>query len=267
MFKLKNDRLKLKYKTYGSGDPIIILHGLFGLGDNWRTIARMLENDFQCILVDLRNHGRSPHDPLMNYSVMADDMHELMLDLDLDDAILLGHSMGGKVAMQFATTFPELTEKLIVVDIAPKQYPPHHDEVTEAIEAIDPTSIQTRSEAEEILRRYLGQDEDTIQFLMKNLSRLPEKGFAWKANMPGIIAAYEHLMQDITIMHPYLGPTLFIAGERSKYVTESDMASIRHIFPEAELEIIPNAGHWVHADNPEKFAQTLLQFLKGKTPD
>ena len=200
----------------------------------------------------------------MNYSVMADDVHELMLDLDLDDAILLGHSMGGKVVMQFASTYPELTEKLIVVDIAPKHYPPHHEKVIEAINAINPSSLQTRNEAEEILRQYLGRDEDTIQFMMKNLSRLPEKGFEWKANMPGIIAAYDHLMQDISVMHPYLGPTLFIGGERSTYVTESDMASIRHIFPEAKLEIIPAAGHWVHADNPAHFAQSILHFLKGK---
>ena len=257
--------MKLNYKSYGSGDPIFILHGLFGFGDNWRTIARLLENDFQSILVDLRNHGKSPHDPVMNYTVMAEDVHELMLDLDLEDAILLGHSMGGKVAMQFATTYPEWTEKLIVVDIAPKQYPPHHDKVIDAIEAIHPAELQTRNQAEDILRQYLGQDEDTIQFLMKNLSRLPEKGFEWKANMPGIIATYEHLMEDITTMHPYLGPTLFIGGEHSTYVTESDMPSIRHIFPAAKLEIIPNAGHWVHADNPAQFAQTVLHFLTGKS--
>ena len=256
--------MKLSYKSYGSGDPIIILHGLFGLGDNWRTIARLIETDYQCILVDLRNHGRSPHDAEMNFSVMAEDVLELMKDLDLDDAVLLGHSMGGKVAMHFATTYPELTEKLIVVDIAPKAYPPHHNSVIAAIEAIDPKSLQSRDEAENILRRFLNNDEVTVQFIMKNLSRNPEGGFEWKPNMPGIIAAYDQLNKEVTAMHPYLGPTLFIKGEHSDYVTEADLPLIHSFFPEATLISIPGAGHWVHADSPEPFTQAVLKFLKGK---
>jgi len=217
----------------------------------------MMEQDYQCILVDLRNHGRSPHDEVMNFSVMADDVLDLMKDLDLDDAVLLGHSMGGKVAMQFATTYPEVTEKLIVVDIAPKQYPAHHDSVIDAIEAIDPTALAMRDDAENILRRFLGNDESTIQFLMKNLSRKAEGGFEWKPNMPGIIAAYDQLMKEVTVMHPYLGPVLFIRGEHSDYVTAKDM-------PEATLVSIPGAGHWVHADNPGPFTQTVRAFLTGK---
>jgi pimeloyl-ACP methyl ester carboxylesterase len=223
-----------------------------------------MESEYQCILVDLRNHGRSPHDPEMNFSVMASDVLELMKDLDLDDAILLGHSMGGKVAMHFATTYPELTEKLIVVDIAPKAYPPHHNSVIAAIEAIDPKSLQTRDEAENILRKFLGNDESTVQFIMKNLSRNPEGGFEWKPNMPGIIAAYDQLMKEVTAMPPYLGPTLFIKGEHSDYVTEADLPSIHTFFPEANLISIPGAGHWVHSDKPELFTQTVLKFLKEK---
>ncbi|HEX5112360.1 MAG TPA: alpha/beta fold hydrolase, partial [Saprospiraceae bacterium] len=228
------------------------------------TIARLMETDYQCILVDLRNHGRSPHDAEMNFSVMAEDVLELMKDLDLDDTILLGHSMGGKVAMHFATTYPELTEKLIVVDIAPKAYPPHHNSVIAAIEAIDPKILQSRDEAENILRKFLGNDESTVQFIMKNLSRNPEGGFEWKPNMPGIIAAYDQLMKEVTAMHPYLGPTLFIKGENSDYLTEADLPSIHTFFPEASLVSIPGAGHWVHADSPEPFTQAVLKFLKGK---
>lgn len=253
--------MKLYHKSYGTGDPIIILHGLFGLGDNWRTIARLMESKYRCILVDLRNHGRSPHDAEMNFSVMAEDVLELMKDLDLDDAVLLGHSMGGKVAMHFATTYPELTEKLIVVDIAPKAYPPHHSTVIKAIQAIAPSTLQTRDEAENILRQHLGDDESTVQFLMKNLSRNPEGGFEWKPNMPGIIAAYDHLMKEVTAMHPYLGPTLFIKGEHSDYVTEADLPSIHSFFPEASLVSIPGAGHWVHADQPQLFTETVITFL------
>jgi len=237
---------------------------MFGLGDNWRTIARLMEAEYQCILVDLRNHGRSPHDDVMNYEVMADDVLELMGDLDLDDAVLLGHSMGGKVAMQFALTYPEMTEKLIVVDIAPKQYPSHHDNVIDAIEAIHPDLLKTRDEAETILRSYLGNDESTVQFIMKNLSRKPENGFEWKPNMPVIIAAYDQLMQGVTGMHPYLGPVVFIKGEHSDYVTEKDMPVILQIFPSASLVSIPGTGHWVHADSPNLFTQTVVSFLKSK---
>jgi pimeloyl-ACP methyl ester carboxylesterase len=223
-----------------------------------------METEYKCILVDLRNHGRSPHDDMMNYEVMADDVLELMKDLDLDDAILLGHSMGGKVAMQFALTYPEMTEKLIIVDIAPKQYTSHHDKVIDAIEAIHPDSIKTRDETETILRGYLGNDESTVQFIMKNLSRKPENGFEWKPNMPGIIAAYDQLMQEVKGMHPYLGPVEFIKGEHSDYVTEQDMPMIHQLFPSALLVSIPGAGHWVHADNPNLFTQTVVSFLKGK---
>src|SRR4029079_10176344 len=129
-------------------------------------------------------------------------------------------------------------------------YPSHHDSVIDAIEAIHPASLQTRDEAENILRQHLGQDESTVQFIMKNLSRKPEGGFEWKPNMPGIIAAYNQLMQDVSAMHPYLGPTLFIKGENSEYVSEKDMPTIHKLFPEASLVSIPGAGHWVHADSP-----------------
>lgn len=146
--------LKLYSKSYGAGDPVLILHGLFGMGDNWRTIARRMEEQYQVILVDLRNHGRSPHDPQMNFSMMTADLHELVVDLDLEDVVLIGHSMGGKVAMQFATTYPELTEKLVIVDIAPKQYPPHHSKEINAIRHLDPAQMKSREEGENLLRQF-----------------------------------------------------------------------------------------------------------------
>jgi pimeloyl-ACP methyl ester carboxylesterase len=173
----------------------------------------------------------------------------------------MGHSMGGKVAMQFATNYPELVDKLIVVDIAPKVYPPHHSHVITAIKALNPTACETREEAERILRKYIHNDEATVQFLMKNISRKPGGGFEWKANMPGIIAAYDALMQDIAVMHPYLGPTLFVKGEFSDYITDADMSVIRQMFPSAELISITGAGHWVHADRPDSFVAALKNFL------
>lgn len=254
--------LKLYHKIFGSGQTILILHGLFGMGDNWRSIARRLESDFQCILVDLRNHGRSPHDPEMTFRVMMQDVYELIQDLELENVILLGHSMGGKIAMELALTYPETVDRLIIVDIAPKVYPPHHSQVIRAIRALDPAACSTREDAERVLREYLSGDESTIQFLMKNLSRIPEGGFEWKANMDGIIIAYEHMMEDISFIHPYLGPTLFVRGENSGYVLDSDLPFIHQLFPEAQFVTIPQAGHWVHADNPEGFVRAILPFLQ-----
>ncbi len=253
--------MKLNYKIYGTGHPLIIMHGLFGMGDNWRTIARMLEPDFQCIVVDMRNHGRSPHDPVMNFSVMTDDILELVEDLNLDYPSLLGHSMGGKVAMQFALCYPQMVHKLIVVDIAPKFYPRHHDQVIEAIEAVDLSSLKERSDADHALARYLGNDPSTIQFLMKNLSRTPEGGFEWKANMPVIIDAYYHLMEEVTPLAAFQGPVLFVKGEKSRYISMDDLPPIHDLFPHAALVTIPGAGHWVHADAPEPFTRAIRDFL------
>lgn len=253
--------MKLTHKIYGTGHPVIIMHGLFGSGDNWRTVAGMLEGQYQCIVVDMRNHGRSPHDPVMNFKVMTEDVVELMQDLHLTKVSLLGHSMGGKVAMQFALEYPDLVDKLIVVDIAPKYYPPHHDTVIEAIEAIVPGQLKERAEAEETFARFLGKDESTIQFLMKNLSRLPEGGFAWKPNMPVIIEAYNHLIEDVVPSQPFRGPVLFVRGEKSRYIADEDVSHIRELFPNSSLVTIPGAGHWVHADAPQVFSKTILAFL------
>ena len=254
--------MKLNYKIYGTGDPVIIMHGLFGSGDNWRTVARMMESQYQCIVVDMRNHGRSPHDPEMNFRVMTGDILELMNDLNLANATLLGHSMGGKVAMQFALMYPMKVDKLIVVDIAPKHYPPHHDLAIEAIEAIQPENLKERQEAEDILASFLGNDQSTIQFLMKNLSRRSEGGFEWKANMPVIIDAYIHLMEDVIPSTPFMGPVLFVRGENSRYILDEDFPHIRNLFPNSALVTIPGAGHWIHADAPDSFTGSVMDFLK-----
>jgi pimeloyl-ACP methyl ester carboxylesterase len=255
--------MKLHYKIYGTGKPVIIMHGLFGSGDNWRTIAKNLESDFQCIVVDMRNHGRSPHDPEMNFSVMAEDIYTLMIDLGLHKTSLIGHSMGGKVAMTFALSHPYLVDKLIVVDIAPKKYPPHHTVVIEAIQAIAPEALDDRADAEAILTQYLGDDSSTIQFLMKNLTRLQGEGFAWKANMPVIISSYTSLVDAITYAGTFNGPALFIRGEKSRYIQDEDLTATEALFPHFELKTIPNAGHWVHAEASDSFTRVVKSFLKG----
>jgi esterase len=253
--------VKLIHKIYGTGQPVIIMHGLFGMGDNWRTIARMLEDQCQSIVVDMRNHGRSPHDPEMNFQVMADDILELMDDLGLDQATLLGHSMGGKVAMHIALHHPDRISRLIVADIAPKLYPPHHTAVIEAISSIDFNSMQDRSDIENTMAAYLGNDQSTIQFLMKNISRDAEGRLEWKANMPVIISAYQHLMETIGETGTFPGPTLFIRGQKSRYIQDEDLPMIAELFPHYRLETIPGAGHWVHADAPTAFAEAVSRFL------
>lgn len=255
--------MKLNYKIIGSGEPVIILHGLFGMLDNWLTIAKNIQDQYQCILVDLRNHGKSPHDDEMNYQIMAEDVEELMHDLNIKEAALIGHSMGGKVAMQLALSFPEAVTKLIVVDISPRQYPRHHDDVIKAIQSIDPGKIKHRSDAETSFRKHLGNDDATVQFLLKNLGRHIEGGFEWKANMPALIANYDILMQSIQSDSTFDKRTLFIRGETSNSIREEDWDQTRSFFPNAVLITIPGAGHWVHADAPKAITEAILTFLSA----
>ncbi len=252
--------MKLNHKIHGSGPPFIILHGLFGMLDNWRTVAKLLEGKFQTILVDLRNHGKSPHSEEMNYKVMADDILELINALKIQSAILMGHSMGGKVAMQFAFDHPDKIEKLIVVDISTKKYNDHHDQVIEAIESIDPAKLQDRSDAENSFRKYLNDDEATIKFLLKNLGRLPEGRFSWKANMPVLIRRYDSLLEGVDSDVPFTKPVLFIRGENSDSIKDGDKMEIKRLFPESQIVTIKGAGHWVHADQPKAITGTILTF-------
>lgn len=255
--------MKLVYKTYGHGPPLVILHGLFGMGDNWRTFARMAEEKVTTIAVDLRNHGRSPHSAEMNFSAMASDVLALLEDLGLPKANIMGHSMGGKVAMTLALEEPGVVDRLIVVDIAPRAYPPHHADIIQAIAAVTDADMTSRDAVEEKLLATLDRDLGVVQFLMKNLGRDDAGQLAWKANMPVILAAYPRIMEEITSPWPFEGPTTFIRGERSRYIRDDDMPGIHHLFPHAELITIPGAGHWVHADQPQVFADTVLRVLEA----
>ena len=240
---------------------MIILHGLFGMLDNWRTIAKMLEDNYQCILVDLLNHGRSPHDDEMNYKVMSEDILELMNDLRIDHAVIMGHSMGGKVAMLFSLTYPEKVDRLIIVDISPKKYSGHHQSELQAIESLKPNEINKRSDAEKALTNFLKDDMVTVQFLLKNLSRLPSGGFTWKANMPVLVGKYNNLMEEIVFSKPFEKPVLFIKGEQSDSLKDEDWPFILSLFPRAKFVTIAGAGHWVHADQPQAFIQQVISFL------
>lgn len=249
----------MTYKSYGIGEPVFIIHGLFGMLDNWQTVAKALSEEYHVITLDLRNHGRSFHDEEMNFDAMCADIIYLMEHLQISRAHFIGHSLGGKVAMHMASDFPQTVDKLIVVDVAPYEYPPYHTQVFDALLAVPLDKMESRQEVEQILRRHLHQ-EGEIQFLMKGLTRDESGKFTWKFNLPVLYNNYLPLIQHIS-NHPFDGPTLFIKGEHSSYITVDKSTLIPDLFPHFEIDVVPNAGHWVHADNPAAFIELIKAFL------
>jgi esterase len=251
----------LNYKSFGSGPPLVVLHGLFGTLDNWQTLARQWAELYTVILVDLRNHGRSPHFDTMDYNLMAEDLANFLESQWIHECFLLGHSMGGKVAMQAALNYPDLVEKLVVVDIAPRGYRRGHDDVFAALRSLNPATVSDRQTADSTMSQYLA-DFGVRQFLLKNLARAKEGGFRWRMNLPVIYRDYENIIGPIDLEGaPYEGPSLFIRGEKSGYVRDEDWAAIEPIFPKAKLTTVRDAGHWVHADQPETLRELVTTFL------
>ena len=253
--------MQLNYKTFGKGDPVIILHGLFGTLDNWQTIGKKLAEDYMVFLVDQRNHGRSPHFSEHSYSLMADDLRTFMESEWLHQAYLIGHSMGGKTAMQFALDYPEMVEKLVVVDIGPNQNKSNHQAVFDAFYSVDVDLINSRNEAADLMAKKI-DDPEVLQFLLKNLSRRKEGGFRWKMNLEALERNYSAILANVEGEDNYPGETLFIKGGKSDYLQESDLKEIRQQFPIAEMVTIPRAGHWVHAEAPNELLELLELFLK-----
>ncbi|RZS95949.1 alpha/beta fold hydrolase [Cecembia calidifontis] len=252
--------MKLNFKKTGAGKPLIIVHGLFGSADNWFSIARELEKDFTLYLVDQRNHGDSPHSEDWDYSVMAEDLKELMQDEGLSSAYFMGHSMGGKTVMRLALEYPELVEKLIVADIAPRFYPLHHQQILEGLNAIPLGQLKSRKEADEILAKYIN-NPGIRQFLLKSLGRDENGKFIWKINLPVITEKIANVGEAIESEKPFEKPTLFIGGENSDYITEKDKEDITRLFPNSHLIYIKNAGHWLHAEQPAAVIETVRAFL------
>jgi len=252
--------MNLNYKEYGQGDPIIILHGLFGTLDNWQTIARKLAKNYSVFLIDQRNHGRSSHTDAIDYPLMAADLHEFMLEMGMYQAHIIGHSMGGKTAMQFALEYPDMVDKLVIVDITPKAYVGGHQTIFEALFSLDLDKLKNRKEADAILSERI--DEFGVrQFLLKNLTREKEGTYKWKMNLPVIHKHYEDILAAIESDYPFEKSTLFIKGEKSNYITEEDIPLIQSLFPEAKLETVEDAGHWVHAEKPKELLEMVTNFL------
>lgn len=251
--------VNLYSREFGSGSPVLILHGLFGFSDNWQTIAKGLADRHLVVTPDLRNHGRSPHLPEHTYPIMADDVRAFMEAHWMFHAAVVGHSMGGKVAMQLALTHPDSVERLVVVDIDPRQADDNHSDIFRALLSMDLSKMTSRTAAEAYLSERI-PDFGTRQFLLKNITREDDGSFAWKMNLPVLWDNYANVLAAVD-GEPFQKPALFIRGSRSNYIQDSELQHLKTLFPQAELVTIEGAGHWVHADKPAELLGVLREFL------
>jgi esterase len=251
------------YREYGQaqGPTLIIMHGIFGMLDNWHYVSGLLSQHLRVVSFDARNHGKSFHHPQMGFDAMADDLIALMDHLNLDKAIVLGHSMGGKTAMYAALKFPERFQALLVADIAPKAYKPGHVPYFEAFAQIPLNEIQSRREADEAFKHF-APDPGVRQFLLKNLEPIPEGGYTTKFNLEALRQAYPEIIGALPMQGQFDGPSLFLYGLRSGYLKDEDRPLILDHFPQTQFVGIPDAGHWLHADQPQLFMDVVLQFIQ-----
>jgi len=252
--------MPLYFKQLGQGEPLVLLHGLFGSADNWFGVAPKLVEKFHVIALDLRNHGRSPHHAEMDYPLLAADVAEFFTERKINSAHVIGHSMGGKVAMQFALDFPACVRKLVVVDMAPRAYARAHDRIFAALLALDLPSFSTRPQIEDALAPEI-PSLNLRRFLLKNLRRDPSGGFVWRMNLRGLAENYSRLGEVLAAGKRFSGPALFLRGGRSDYVNAEDEAAIHRQFSAAQIQTIAAASHWVHADAPEEFVRLVMDFL------
>ncbi len=251
--------MKLHFRKTGSGQPLFILHGLFGSSDNWQTLGRKYAEHFTVYLIDQRNHGHSPWSNDFSYPLLCDDLLELMQDEKLSEISILGHSMGGKTAMAFAQAHPTLVSKLIVADIAPKAYPPHHQTILAALEKVDFAVHTTRKAVEDIISAQI-PDAGTKMFLLKNLYWTENQTLAWRINIPVLTEKMPLIIGTIGT-ETVETPTLFVRGEKSGYITDADLDVLHEQFPNCRVQTISGAGHWLHAEKPEEFYDITLNFL------
>jgi pimeloyl-ACP methyl ester carboxylesterase len=246
----------------GNGKPLIILHGFLGMSDNWKTIGGQFAYEgFEVHLLDLRNHGKSFQSDDFNYEIMSRDVLDYCEDKNLNNINIIGHSMGGKVAMQFATSFPDRVDKLIVADIGPKYYKPHHQEILAGLNAVDFSTKPSREDVEEILYPYI-PDFGTRQFLMKSLYWATQGQLAFRFNLEVFNNKIDEIGKALKSDAVFNKPTLFIRGGNSNYILDSDLNDIEKHFPNFKLATIPNVGHWLHAENPKLFFEIANEFIK-----
>ena len=253
--------MKLYYRTIGTGKPLIIMHGLFGSSDNWLTIAKTFAQHYQVFLLDARNHGQSPWSDQHNYSLMAQDLEEFITEHQLQNPFIIGHSMGGKTLMKFATTSKTPIAKIVIVDISPRYYEPHHTREIGALKAVNLATLQSRQEADDTMALTI-PELMVRQFLMKGLYRTDDGTFHWRFNVEVIAREIENIGEAENSSTPVNTPTLFIKGAMSNYyITEKDEPLIAAIFPNSTIVTIPNAGHWVQAEQPRLFYEAVMNFF------
>lgn len=265
--------MKLFYRKLGKGPCLFILHGLYGMSDNWMTMGKKLAETFEVYLIDQRNHGQSPHSDNHSYYALRNDLLELINDLSIDAIHLIGHSMGGKTAMLFASDYPERVKSLIAVDISPKHYGSHpgfernlamHKGMIAAIKELDLSEFTKLSQVDEKLKNTI-PDKFTRQFMLKNISRTQGKMLTWKFNIKTLNKEINSILEGIDEKKYMPGfssfPTLFIRGEKSNYIMDEDLPLIQKVFPGAQVDTIPNAGHMVHVEQPVLFLESVKRFL------
>jgi len=251
--------MKLFFRELGQGSPLIILHGLFGSSDNWFSLSKIFAEKYKVYVIDQRNHGQSPHDPVHDYNALTDDLNEFIEDHKIEKPIIIGHSMGGKTAMNFAIRFPEKLSKLIVVDIVPKAYPVHHDSILKGLNAINLDQLESRGQADEILSPFIPEPA-VRQFLLKNLARNSSQNFEWRINIPVLEAHIDDMGTALQYEGQFNGETLFIVGSKSNYFEPGDDDIIKSYFPKAEITTL-DTGHWVQAENPKDFMEAVFNFV------
>jgi len=246
----------------GEGKDFVILHGFLGSGDNWKTLAsQFAEAGYKVHLVDQRNHGRSFHSDEFNYDIMVEDVRNYFNHHQIKNAVLLGHSMGGKTAMFFAASYPELVHKLIIADISPRYYPVHHDKILEGLGQLNFNELKSRSEADKTLGNFVS-DFGTRQFLLKNLYWVEKSQLGLRFNLEVLTENVSEVGEALPISYSFNKDTLFLKGDRSEYIGVNDEAIIHRQFPNAKIDSVTNAGHWLHAENPEEFYAKTMAFIQ-----
>jgi esterase len=254
--------MMLNSKIEGQGKPLLILHGFLGMSDNWKTLSsQYAEHGFQVHALDLRNHGKSFHSPDFSYDFMVNDVLEYCKFHQLNKIDIIGHSMGGKVVMLLATTYPELVNRPIIADIGPKFYPQHHQTILASLNAVDFSKKPSRADVETIISSYIS-DFGTRQFLLKNLYWQEPGQLAFRFNLSVFNTKIEEIGKALPFDNTFHKDTLFLRGDKSDYILDSDFETIMHHFPNAIIQTISNAGHWLHAENPIDFFNKTLDFLK-----
>lgn len=251
----------LHSKIIGEGKPLLILHGYFGASDNWKTLGSQFAENYQVHLIDQRNHGRSFHANEFNYEILADDLYNYIQYHQLEEIYLIGHSMGGKTAMLFAVTFPDLIDKLIIVDISPKEYKPHHDAILAGLNSVDFSKQTSRSLVDAQIANYI-PEVGVRQFLLKNVYWKEKGVLDYRFNLKSLTDNNAEIMKPLPIKTKFVKKTLFLKGEKSDYIMLAEHLIIDAHFPNNKIVEIKNAGHWLHAENPKQFYQEVCDFME-----